>query len=60
MPDLGSRPLERIFELGHLVRERLGPDVPIGVPDIQSPFDIAALVWRKKICFWPCAKNPNA
>ncbi len=59
-PNLSSRPLERIFELGHLVRERLGPDVPIGVPDIQSPLDIAALVWRKEDLFVATYEEPDA
>jgi hypothetical protein len=48
VPRLSARPLERILELGMLARVEVGPDVPIRVPDIQSPFDVAALVWRKE------------
>ena len=59
-PDLNARPLERIFHLGQLVRERLGPNVPIGVPDIQSPFDIAALIWKKEEFFVAMHENPTA
>lgn len=47
-PSLDAPTLARIFELARLVRRELGPDVPISVPDIQSPFDIAALIWRKE------------
>ncbi len=52
--------LARIFELGERMRERLGSDVPIGVPDVQSPFDIAALVWRKEDLFAAMVENPDA
>lgn len=60
VPTLEARPLARLFELGQLLRERLGPDVPIGVPDIQSPFDIAALIWRKQDLFVALYEEPDA
>jgi len=60
VPSLESRQMARIFELGHLVRRELGPDVPIGVPDIQSPFDIAALIWRKETLFVAMYDDPDA
>jgi len=60
LPDLHARPLERVFELGTLLRDRLGPDVPLGVPDIQSPFDIAALIWRKEDFFIALHEEPEA
>lgn len=59
-PDLQAWPMAKVFELGHLVRERLGPEVPIGVPDIQSPFDIAALVWNKEDLFIAMVEEPEA
>ena len=59
-PTLEARPLARVFELGELVREQVGPEVPIGVPDIQSPFDIAALIWRKEDMFAALVTNPDA
>jgi len=47
-PDIWSSPtLYRVFELARLVRDELGPDVPLGPPDMQSGFDTAALVWDK-------------
>ena len=59
-PDLSARPMERVFELGHLLREELGADVPIGVPDIQSPFDVAALIWRKEDLFVALCEEPDS
>ena len=48
-PDFHNVPtLARIMELGKLVQTELGRGVSIGVPDVQSPFDIAALIWRKE------------
>lgn len=59
-PTLAARPLQRVFELAAMLRERLGPDVPISVPDVQSPFDIAALVWRKEAMFLAMIDAPDA
>lgn len=60
VPSLHVRPLERVFEWGQLLRERLGPDVPIQVPDIQSPFDIAALIWKKESFYLALYEEPEA
>jgi hypothetical protein len=60
VPDLGARPLARVFEFARLVREAVGPGIPIGVPDLQSPFDIAALVWRKQDLFVAMHQQPDA
>jgi len=59
-PTLRARPLQRVFELAAMIRERVGPSVPISVPDIQSPFDIAALVWRKEAMFMAMIDAPEA
>jgi hypothetical protein len=60
-PDIHATPtLARILELASLLRDRLGPDAPIGVPDIQSPFDIAALIWNKESLFMAMIENPDA
>ncbi|MCC6445271.1 MAG: hypothetical protein IT210_17650 [Armatimonadetes bacterium] len=60
VPGLDAPTLARVFELGRLVRERVGPETPISVPDIQSPFDIAALVWRKEDFYIAMVENPEA
>jgi len=59
-PGVYAPPLDRVFEFGALLRERLGPDVPIGVPDIQSPFDIAALIWRKECLYTAIVDEPES
>lgn len=59
-PDLSSPTLARVFEFAQLVQEKLGPDVPISVPDIQSPFDIAALIWNKEDLFIAMYEDPDA
>jgi hypothetical protein len=52
--------MQRMLQSAQLLRDRLGPDVPIGVPDIQSPFDIAALIWRKEDLFVSMIEDPDA
>ncbi|MBD3240484.1 MAG: hypothetical protein GF331_07850, partial [Chitinivibrionales bacterium] len=46
-PTLDRPTLARVLELARLLRRELGDDVPISVPDIQSPFGIAAIIWEK-------------
>ena len=52
--------LARHFQMAELVRDRLGPDVPMQVPDIQSPFDVAALVWNKADLLVALAEAPES
>lgn len=52
--------LERVLELAHLARAALGPEVPISVPDIQSPFDIAALIWKKESMLMAMYDEPES
>jgi len=59
-PSLDSRALARYFEVVELVRKELGPEVPVSVPDIQSAFDIAALIWRKEDLFVALLTDPDA
>lgn len=59
-PGLDAAPLARYFELAEMIRERLGDDAPVSVPDIQSPFDIAALVWRKEQMLIAMVDDPDA
>lgn len=58
-PSLDSPGLTRFFRLAELLARELGPDVPIGVPDIQSPFGIAAIVWEKQSLFLHMATDPE-
>jgi hypothetical protein len=60
VPGLDAPPLARVFEMARLVRQRVGPEVPISVPDIQSAFDIAALIWRKQDLYMATITYPGA
>jgi len=60
-PDWSAgRGLARWWELAELVQAELGPDAPITGPDIQSPFDIAALIWNKEDLFLAMVDAPDA
>lgn len=60
-PDIWNMPtVVRWFELGRAIQDALGRDVPFSVPDIQSPFDIAAIVWNKEDLFAAMIENPEA
>jgi hypothetical protein len=59
-PSLDAPTLSRILEIGRLLRRELGPEASIGVPDIQSPFDIAALIWNKEDLFPALLEEPEA
>jgi hypothetical protein len=59
-PSLEAPALRRVFEYARMMREAVGPDVPIAVPDIQSPFDIAALIWEKEDFFLALRSDPEA
>ncbi|OQA42164.1 MAG: Uroporphyrinogen decarboxylase (URO-D) [Chloroflexi bacterium ADurb.Bin325] len=60
VPSLDAPPLDRYFEMARRVRARVGPEVPLSVPDIQSAFDIAALIWRKEDMYIACKREPDA
>ena len=55
-----AKGLSRHVELARLIAERLGPEVPVGVPDIQSPFDVAALVWDKAELMVAMVESPES
>ncbi len=57
---LDDGPIPRYFELVERLAERLGPDVPISVPDIQSPFGIAAIIWNKEDFLVALVETPEA
>ena len=59
-PNFDAPTLRRVFEMAELVRARLGPEAPISVPDIQSAFDIAALVWNKEDFYAAAVQHPDA
>jgi len=52
--------LYRVFELGDAVRRELGPDVDLGVCDMQTGFDIANLIWEKSDLLCAIMLEPEA
>jgi len=47
VPDLDSSPLALIFEIADELKARAGKEALMRICDIQSPMDIAALIWEK-------------
>jgi hypothetical protein len=60
VPDLNAPTIARVFEMAELVRQRVGPQAPLSVPDIQSAFDIASLIWNKEDIYLALIQNPDA
>lgn len=58
VPDLDCEPLAILFEIADELRRRAGDDALLALPDIQSPMDIAALIWDKTHLF--CAMLDEA
>jgi len=58
-PAIDAPPLNRIWELAQKIRKEMGPEIPICTPDIQSPFDIAALIWKKEAMFTAMYDAPD-
>ena len=59
-PKLAGPVFDRVFEYIRRLRVRIGPAVPLSIPDIQSPFDIAALVWNKQDMYTAIYDDPDA
>lgn len=59
-PDLAHRTFQRYFELTERLREHLPPEAPISVPDIQSPFGIAAQIWNKEDMLVALLESPGS
>ena len=60
IPELSTSSVAYLFEMADLLVERAGPDALLQIIDIQSPMDIAALIWDK-LTFYPAlVENPEA
>jgi hypothetical protein len=58
-PKVESSSLAEIFEFGHRLRAAV-PEALIQLPDIQSPLDIAAMIWEKGDFFMALYDEPQA
>ena len=59
VPSASAPPLERVFRIARRLRGRY-PEALLQLPDIQSPFDIAALIWEKGSFYAACIDEPEA
>lgn len=60
VPDLWKSPLVHQFELADAALAKAGRDALLRLPDIQSPLDIAALIWEKSELFVALIEEPEA
>ena len=59
-PDLSAAPLALLFEIADELRRRAGPEALVRLVDIQSPMDIAALIWDKNDLYAAMIEAPEA
>ncbi len=60
VPKVMESPLADLFEFAHRVRQKVGNDNILALPDIQSPLDIAALIWEKSEFLMALITDPDA
>ena len=61
MPKLENTKLSLLFDMADKLRDRIGDDeIPLAMPDIQTPMDIAALIWEKSDFFAAMYEEPEA
>jgi hypothetical protein len=60
VPDLSARSLAILFEIADELRRRAGEGAIVRLVDIQSPMDIAALIWDKNDLYMALIDTPEA
>jgi hypothetical protein len=60
LPELSSSSLAVLFEIADELRRRAGPGALMRLIDVQSPMDIAALVWDKNTFYTALLETPGA
>lgn len=60
IPSLDTPSLALVFEMADELRRRAGPEVLFRLVDIQSPMDIAALIWEKQYFYTALIEAPEA
>jgi hypothetical protein len=59
-PDLTSGPLAEVLALLDRLVNKFGDDQIVRICDIQSPFDISALIWKKEAFFQALVETPES
>jgi hypothetical protein len=60
VPEVSTSSLAYLFEIGDELYRRGGPDAVMKTVDIQSPMDVAALIWNKADLFIALLEAPDA
>ncbi|MCL2004276.1 MAG: hypothetical protein FWG72_09790 [Oscillospiraceae bacterium] len=60
IPNLEDTNLSILFDMADKARSRTGNDAMFKFPDIQTPMDIAALIWEKTDFFASMYEDPEA
>lgn len=59
-PDIFAGSLGEVFALADRLAELCGDEYPVRICDVQSPFDVAALIWKKEAFFLALVESPEA
>ncbi len=59
MPSLDARPLAFVFEMADELARRAGPGAIFRLVDMQSPLDVAALIWEKTSFYTALLEYPE-
>lgn len=59
-PELSRSSLAYLFDMADELRHRAGPDALLQIVDMQSPMDIAALIWDKATFYPALIEAPEA
>ncbi len=60
VPGLATEPLASLFRIADELKRQAGQDALLQLPDIQSPLDIAALIWEKTDFYVALLEEPAA
>ena len=60
MPNLWDTPLVNLFDMADAMRAAMGPDAMLSLPDMQSPMDVASLIWEKTGFYAAMYEEPEA
>jgi hypothetical protein len=60
VPAIDCPPLARVWRIARELRRRAGPGALVRLPDIQSPMDIAALIWEKTSFYPAMLDDPDS
>jgi hypothetical protein len=60
VPDLWDSSLAYIFEMADELKAKAGPEAVFRMVDVQSPLDIAALIWEKSEFYVAFIEEPEA